>query len=132
MEKTDFQSGCNEDDRLCYFMAFSCVNNLYTFVTVTPSGPADSGQGACLLRPGRHRSTNLSTRRVKEHRLCHRLPPALLLWHGLLTLVSTNKQTQTHTRCIVSIFHLFVPLSAAVVNGLWWNNWNTRLASCFL
>ena len=55
-----------------------------------PAGEADSGQGACFLWPGCRSRTHLSPGRVKEHRLRNSLSPALFLWHGFLTLVSTH------------------------------------------
>lgn len=95
-------------------------------------GTVNSGEGASFLWPGCHSGSYSSTGRFKEHRLRHSLPPPLFLWHGLLALVSTN--THTHFS-IISILHLLFPvwlLSSFVVNGLHWNNWNTRLVSCFL
>ena len=80
--------------KICFWLVSHFLPlSLFVFphsLPLLPAGEADSGQGACFLWPGCRSRTHLSPGRVKEHRLRNSLSPALFLWHGFLTLVSTH------------------------------------------
>lgn len=70
---------------------FSCLFMLHSL------GALVSGERTRVLWFGGNSGTCSSPGRVKEHRLCHSLPPALFLWHGFLSLVGINTHMDAHT-----------------------------------
>ena len=114
--------------KICFWLVSHFLPlSLFVFphsLPLLPAGEADSGQGACFLWPGCRSRTHLSPGRVKEHRLRNSLSPALFLWHGFLTLVSTHNFLSYQS--FISLSHCHFEWTVGGTIG-------TRLfASCFL
>lgn len=82
-----------KDDSFSFYFILGLIQpHLFSLsVLCHLTGTTDSWEGTCFLRSGCCSSANSGTRRIKEHRLFHSLPPPLFLWHGVLSLVSANK-----------------------------------------